>query len=286
MLKRFVSLATVLVLLVSSLCFSTAVSADGYVTFDVTITRDVGNKVIITATIPAGIGSGRILLNVSDDLVYVTDSLTSSVNGMCNDEFEVGDYSGLNVSFANSTYYEEGSEVFRAEFTAVEGAEITEDDVTVSLWNLTDGVVRLATEKDGDVNKAVVTYCTVTFVAGDGGSLEGVTSVKVAVGSAVEDIAFPTPTPNTNYRFKAWSVTDGLVNGDLEISASFYLIGDINFDDITDNLDAAYALRHDAGISPLSGDALLVGDVNFDGVVDSLDAATILKLDAGIIKNF
>lgn len=62
--------------------------------------------------------------------------------------------------------------------------------------------------------------------------------------------------------------------------------GDVNFDGSTDNLDAAYVLRYDAGITSIGEDGIRIGDVNGDGSLDSLDAAMILKFDAGIIKSF
>ena len=62
--------------------------------------------------------------------------------------------------------------------------------------------------------------------------------------------------------------------------------GDVNMDGSTDNLDAAYVLRHNAYLIELTGDALANGDVNGSDTVDSLDAALILKYDAGLIDSF
>ncbi|MBQ3196126.1 MAG: leucine-rich repeat protein [Clostridia bacterium] len=63
-----------------------------------------------------------------------------------------------------------------------------------------------------------------------------------------------------------------------------YLKGDVNDDGVTDNLDAAFILRHDAMLAVLTGEALAAGDVNGDDRVDSLDASMVLKYDAGIVE--
>ena len=68
----------------------------------------------------------------------------------------------------------------------------------------------------------------------------------------------------------------------LTVSADELMLGDINKDGLTDNLDAAIILKHDALIMPLFGNKLALGDVNGDGETDSLDAATILRHDAGM----
>ncbi len=62
-----------------------------------------------------------------------------------------------------------------------------------------------------------------------------------------------------------------------------YAVGDVNYDDHVDNIDAAYVLRYDAELTDFDAITLLVADANKDGNVDSLDAATILKYDAGLI---
>ncbi len=64
-----------------------------------------------------------------------------------------------------------------------------------------------------------------------------------------------------------------------------YTLGDVNADDIIDNLDAVKVLKYDAGIVDLTEIEALAGDVNEDGIVDNLDAAKILKYDAGLIDS-
>lgn len=62
--------------------------------------------------------------------------------------------------------------------------------------------------------------------------------------------------------------------------------GDVNKDGYVDNLDAAYILRHDAGIEMLSEDDCSRGDVNYDGETTNLDATLILKYDCGMMNAF
>lgn len=59
-------------------------------------------------------------------------------------------------------------------------------------------------------------------------------------------------------------------------------LGDVNNDDVVDNLDAAAILKYDAGITNEISEA---ADVNGDGVYDNLDATKILKYDAGLIDS-
>ncbi len=62
--------------------------------------------------------------------------------------------------------------------------------------------------------------------------------------------------------------------------------GDINLDGVVNNLDAAYALKHDADLISLDLGQRIRGDVTGDGIVNNLDAANILKYDAGLILSF
>ncbi len=62
--------------------------------------------------------------------------------------------------------------------------------------------------------------------------------------------------------------------------------GDANGDGLTDNLDAAFILRHDARIISFTEEQLENCDVNGDGTVNNLDAALVLKYDVGLIQNF
>ncbi len=60
------------------------------------------------------------------------------------------------------------------------------------------------------------------------------------------------------------------------------MLGDANGDGKVNSLDAAWALRYDAGLQPVIGNC----DVTRDGKISSLDAAFILRFDASLIKHF
>ncbi|MBQ1270047.1 MAG: Ig-like domain-containing protein, partial [Clostridia bacterium] len=62
--------------------------------------------------------------------------------------------------------------------------------------------------------------------------------------------------------------------------------GDVSEDGTVDSWDATLVLRHDAGLTELTGNAILAADVSGDGVVDSWDATLILRFDAGLIEAF
>ncbi len=61
----------------------------------------------------------------------------------------------------------------------------------------------------------------ITFVAGNGGTLTGTTSVQVAYGTDLSTVTYPTPVANDGYEFSAWDVTSGIVTVDTTITASF-----------------------------------------------------------------
>lgn len=69
-------------------------------------------------------------------------------------------------------------------------------------------------------------------------------------------------------------------------SANESLIGDVNGDNVVDNLDAIYVLKYDAALFDLTAAQLALSDVSDDGNTDNLDAAMILIYDAGIIDRF
>lgn len=64
------------------------------------------------------------------------------------------------------------------------------------------------------------------------------------------------------------------------------VIGDANGDGEIDFTDAIVILKHDAGLSALTGDKLTSADANGDGEIDFVDAILILKYDSGLISSF
>ncbi len=296
MFKKGISLsiAFVLVLAMAISAFGTLAFAAGYPTYSLNLVVDKNsNTAVLTATLPAGVQSGKIVFDTSDKLSLVEGSLASDISRTVYEDYDRDGVSGLSVAFAYTENYEEGTVVLTVSFTVNGTAtNITADDINVKLWNLSNGRTRLATQANGDVDKSVVFVenYTVTFNAGIGGSVVGDTQISVPAGTAIADVlpsfADGEITLDTGFGFKSYSITEGNVTSNMTIDINFYQIGDVNGDGSTDNLDAAYILRHDAKLITLDADQSLAADVNFDGVINSLDAANVLKYDADLLGPF
>lgn len=292
MFKKSISVftAVLMIVLMSVSAFGTVVSASDYSTYELVLLVDKNsNTAVLTATLPANVASGKIVVDTTSKLTLKTGTLVSDISTYLSEDYDREGVTGLSVAFAKNSAYDEGTVVFTAVYNVnADVNSITGDDLVVSLWNLSNGSVRIATQEKGDVNKTirVVENYTVTFNAGVGGSVAGDTQISVPAGTAVADIlpklAEGGLVFDEGYGFKSYSVTEGTVDGDMTIDISFYKIGDVNGDGSADNLDAAYVLRHDAQLITLDADQSLAADVNFDGSINSLDAANILKFDAGL----
>jgi len=62
---------------------------------------------------------------------------------------------------------------------------------------------------------------TVTFIAGEHGSLEGEASLTVKYGTNIANLTYPLAVADAGYKFASWDVTSGTVSGDITITASF-----------------------------------------------------------------
>lgn len=71
---------------------------------------------------------------------------------------------------------------------------------------------------------------TITFTAGNGGTLDGVNSITVEEGTLWSEITVPTPVPNEGYDFVSWSpvlpAATATINGNATYSAVFAQSGD------------------------------------------------------------
>lgn len=133
---------------------------------------------------------------------------------------------------------------------------------------------------------------TVSFAAGENGSISSTSAITVEEGTLVNDISFPTPTANEGFEFAGWvasegGVENGVIVANVVFTAQFnrtVLLGDVDGNGTVDNLDAAKLLRYDAGIISTIDEK--AADVNKDGEVGNLDASLILKYDCGLIEGF
>ena len=296
MFKKVFSLFTALVLvfLMAVSTLGTVATAAEYSTYSLTLVVDkTNNTATLTAVLPQGIQSGKIVFDTGDKLSLVPGSLSSEISKSIYESYDRDGVTGLAVTFAYTENFAPGTVVFTVDFTVNgDAGSITADDVEVKLWNLSNGNIRVASEENGDVNKNVVFIenYTVSFNVGNGGSIVGDTEITVPAGTAIADI-LPSYANgqiifDAGYGFKSFSVTEGTVTSDITIDINFYRIGDVNFDGSTDNLDAAHILRFDAFLLEFDADQLVAADVNFDGQVNSLDAASVLKYDADLIEAF
>lgn len=119
-------------------------------TYTVTYSVNEDGTANITVTTPEGVGNGKVLLAVSENLTLVEGSATTATGGALN----VTD-NGIVVSFASASTFAEGTVVISADYTVAEGAEITADDFNVPTWQLGDGDTILTTDADGDVIKVM-----------------------------------------------------------------------------------------------------------------------------------
>lgn len=132
---------------------------------------------------------------------------------------------------------------------------------------------------------------SVSFVAGENGSVLSAAALNVEKGTLVSDITFPDVKPDDGYEFDMWVSDSGAEGGavvsDVVFTAQFkrtLILGDVNGDGSVNSIDAALILKHAGGLD-VSLD-YLAADVNGDGSVNSIDAALILKYAGGMIDEF
>lgn len=186
-------------------------------TYTVTLTDNGNGTANIAATVPAGIASGKLVIDVSDRLSYISGSL-NSVNGAVINE----SYSGgmLCISFSDVNAFAEGTVVFTADFRINGNSALSVNDFTAPEWNVTDGNERLSSEADGDVIKL---YEKKNYKLGDAngdGYVDNIDSAMILKYDA------------------------GIIGSDsINLAAA-----DVNGDGGVDNLDSAFVLKYDAGI--------------------------------------
>lgn len=123
-------------------------------TYSVYLIKKNDGTYTVTAIIPAKVESGKIVVTVSKNLTLIEGSLSTAVpGGVINENYNRNGISGACVAFASATVLPEGTVAFTASYTAAEGVNISESDITVPDWNLTSGNSYLGTGKD---TKAVV----------------------------------------------------------------------------------------------------------------------------------
>ena len=287
MIRKIITVLLALCMLASMATATVStVSAEGELTtFIVEITDQGDGVAILSVSIPAGVATGKIVIGTSENLTFVPGSAKSALGlGTINESYNGEDL--LCITFAETYAVTKLTEVLTAQYNIKAGAVLSVDDIDVPIWTLTDGSEYLGTEADGDVEKNVVSSRTITFAAGNGGSVKGESTLQVAKGTDLSAIAFPELACDKNYIFAGWDKTEGTVDDDITITASFKHLGDVTGDGRANSLDAAFILRYDAGLIGEDKLDFSVADVTGDGKINSQDAAFVLRFDAALLSVF
>lgn len=144
-----------------------------------------------------------------------------------------GAYAYLNIPEAAATYTvtfldKDGNQIGDAQ-TVTEGEDATApeapevDGFTFTGWDKDYTSVTSDLTVTAQYEQIMV---TVSFVAGEGGSLTGTTSVSVAYGTDLSTVTFPTAVADDNYEFSAWSQTSGVITADITVTATFTEVAD------------------------------------------------------------
>ncbi len=190
---------------------------DNYPTYTVTLTDNGDGTAHIAAKLPAGVASGKIVIDTSDKLSYVIGSLSSVSSAVINENYSGG---MLCVSFSNTNVFAADTVVFEADFLINGSASLSVSDFTVTEWNLTDGDIRLASEADGDVIKI---FEEISYKLGDANGDDKVDNLDSTI----------------MLKYDAGLIDESKIN----LKAS-----DVNGDRRVDNLDATRVLKYDAGL--------------------------------------
>ena len=163
--------------------------------------------------------------------------------------------------------YEVGAEIIAPEYTVQEG-------YTFSGWTVPETMP--AEDLTIDATLEIMTF-TVTFVDGVTGDI--IAEVEVEYGADAE--APEAPDHGMWYVFDGWNGDYTDVTEDVTVTATYWLLGDVDRDGEVTSCDALIVLRYAMAIITEIDSS--VADVNHDGVVDSIDALLILRHAMGII---
>ena len=127
-----------------------------------------------------------------------------------------------------------------------------------------------------DATLEIMTF-TVTFI--DSLTGEVITEVEVEYGADAE--APDVPDHGMWYVFDGWDGDYTNVTEDVTVTATYWLLGDVDRDGEVTSCDALIVLRYAMDI--ITEIDSYVADVNSDGAVDSIDALLILRHAMGLI---
>lgn len=326
-MKRVVGFILALIFCISAFSFSVWADTPN-TTYDIVISDNGDGTVTVTATVPEDVYSGKLVISTSSDLTLVPNSLygCSELKHNCyvNEDYDKNGVTGACVSFAFGNKISSSVDtlcVFTAVYTVAAGAEITAEDVSAPIWNLTDGYSFIGTQKDGAPTISVKQKeYTVKFYDYNNSLIKEEQVVKGNNATA------PTAPEKTGHTFIGWDKDFSNVTSDLVVTAQYKpntytvtfvasaggtLVGQTtisaeygssvsslafpeakpdegykfdawNYDSNVITSDMTITATFSSALVPPSPTTL--GDVNNDGYVDNTDASIILKYDAALIE--
>ena len=160
---------------------------------------------------------------------YDVDTETMTYSGTCNDVLQPtrtyvfflncldskGNTVNVTISNVKGADLDPGNGSFSYSFRLA-ASEVTGKNGLFVEFRCNDNNVLKPHKED-----VVVVDHYVSFVATEGGSLIGKTLIGVADGTALSTLVFPTPVADEGYVFKRWTYTEGIVNSDITLTASF-----------------------------------------------------------------
>ncbi len=141
-------------------------------------------------------------------------------------------FKGIDGAVLDTQTVEEGAAATAPAAPAVEGKTFKGWDVAFD--NITADTVVTAVYED--------VMITITFAAGEGGSITGATTAEVVYGTDLSTVTFPAYAANDGYEFDAWSQTSGALTADITVTATFKLlpVEEADFFVFADGVDSTY----------------------------------------------
>jgi len=164
-----------------------------------------------TVTVPTPqAADGYKFVGWTPELPEAADAITSDLTYTANFEYDSEQWATIKFNAADG-----GSLVGDTEFTVIKGTDWAEIDVPQAIadegyefkaWSPAfPATVTESTEYTATFESEAVQSVTVTFTAGNGGSIEGQTEFTVLKGTSWSEIIVPTYTADAGYIFKAWT---------------------------------------------------------------------------------
>ncbi|MBQ3196403.1 MAG: carboxypeptidase regulatory-like domain-containing protein [Clostridia bacterium] len=282
-----------------------------YTTYTAHIYRSAEDRVTVEIALPAGVDSGVLYLNTTDNLTIsqepdcvIFDRVDT--NGTYSVSYEEG--RGYKLEFSVDSAIPEGTTAFKAQYSVSADYELSTADVFVREWSLSNNNELVADQSFGDIRKCVCSTVIITVLDWDGTELGTFNAPRGIVldslpfnpqrdgrefiGWSVDSLCFMYDTTvNAVYAAPYYTVVfkdyDGTVLDTVTVeeggSASTNVVPErfgFEFIGWSENIDC---VMDDTTAIATYETKFLVGDANGDGYVNSLDAATILRHDAQLI---